>query len=324
MAQEELQRVFSEYGAARDEELAGHSFAAWIRNELPKAFEADTFEYPNLKWVASAGQGRWADAPWLAAFDPLATETAREGYYPVYLFNRSLDAVYLSLNQGMANLREELGVQAKATLAHRASMLRAHVSPDYESRFNISPINLQASSSGSRLAFYEPGHAFGIRYSADAIPGEEDLIQDIGEMLRLYTLATFRGGTQELDTTGHAVADLGDEFLEGSTIEEKRRKRLHYRVERNPNLAKKAKQFHGYRCQVCGFEYEREYGRLGREYIEAHHLTPLASLPPDEPVRLSPKDDFAVVCANCHRMIHRRGAPELFEDFVLFYEQVRN
>ena len=323
MAREELQRIFSEYGAALGDELAGHPFAAWIRNELPEAFASATPEYPDLKWVASAGQGRWADAPWIAAFDPLVRETAQEGFYPVYLFTRNLDAVYLSLNQGMANLREEFGVQAKSTLAHRASILRAHVTPEYESRFTASPIDLQASSTSSRLAFYEPGHAFGIRYSADAVPNEDDLIQDIGEMLRLYSLATIRGGTQELDTTGHAVSDLGDEYLEGSTIEEKRRRRLHYRVERNPKLAKMAKEIHGYKCQVCEFSFSEEYGSLGQDYIEARHLMPIASLPPNEAVRLSPKNDFAVVCANCHRMIHRRGAPEEFADFVRLYKRER-
>ncbi len=64
-----------------------------------------------------------------------------------------------------------------------------------------------------------------------------------------------------------------------------------------------------YVCQSCGFDFETVYGPAGREYIEAHHLTPLAELPEDTPVPLDPKEDFAVLCANCHRMMHRKDGP---------------
>ena len=83
-----------------------------------------------------------------------------------------------------------------------------------------------------------------------------------------------------------------------------------------------AKSIHRYTCQVCEFNFEQDYGELGEEYIEAHHLTPLAKLLTDEKIAKSAKDDFRVVCANCHRMIHRKGAPSSFEDFKVLYTQV--
>lgn len=58
------------------------------------------------------------------------------------------------------------------------------------------------------------------------------------------------------------------------TLEEKRQIQYHRRIERNPRLAEAAKQVHGYNCQVCAFNYEKAYGKLGHKYIEAHHLTP--------------------------------------------------
>ena len=64
---------------------------------------------------------------------------------------------------------------------------------------------------------------------------------------------------------------------------------------------------------------EERYGELGRGFIEAHHLTPIAQLALSGRTRLSPRDDFAVVCANCHRMIHRTGAPGSFEKFKSIY-----
>lgn len=322
MPREAIQRIIAEYPGGREENLANHPLAEWIRRDVPQIFAEATPEFSDMTWVASPGQGRWADAPWIAAFDSLVTETAQEGYYPDLLFTRSLDGVFLSLNQGMAHLRQELGVEAKATLAHCAAIIRNRVSPDFQSRFNLNPIDLQPSGSTSRLAFYEPGHAFGTHYRADAIPRNEDIVADIREMLRLYALATVRGGAQELDTSGYAVADDVEQFLAGATLEEKRRLRLHFRVERRKRLSELAKGIHGYRCQICGFDFEEVYGDLGHQYIEAHHLTPLAQLPPNQEVHLSPRDDFAVVCANCHRMLHRRGAPDSFEVFRAQYSDL--
>jgi predicted HNH restriction endonuclease len=45
------------------------------------------------------------------------------------------------------------------------------------------------------------------------------------------------------------------------------------------------------------------YGVLGEGFAECHHRVPLAELQEGHPVRLS---DLAIVCANCHRMLHRR------------------
>lgn len=60
------------------------------------------------------------------------------------------------------------------------------------------------------------------------------------------------------------------------------------------------------RCEVpgCGFCFEDVYGALGAGYAHVHHLNALAG--GDEPVRTT-LDDLAVVCANCHAMIHRNG-----------------
>ncbi len=78
---------------------------------------------------------------------------------------------------------------------------------------------------------------------------------------------------------------------------------IHKQKERNPALVKAAKSYHGAICQVCGFDFGKFYGELGKGYIEAHHLMPYSQQ--KEPKKLSPKKDMRVLCANCHRMIHR-------------------
>jgi hypothetical protein len=56
-------------------------------------------------------------------------------------------------------------------------------------------------------------------------------------------------------------------------------------------------------CEVCGFDFAAEYGRLGEGFAECHHTLPLGQAAGERRTRLS---DLAVVCANCHRMLHRR------------------
>lgn len=59
-------------------------------------------------------------------------------------------------------------------------------------------------------------------------------------------------------------------------------------------------------CWVCGFNFEKKYGLLGKGFIEAHHIKPISTLKEDE---LVSSRDFAAVCSNCHRMIHRENPP---------------
>ena len=54
-------------------------------------------------------------------------------------------------------------------------------------------------------------------------------------------------------------------------------------------------------CQVCTFDFGLTYGQLGQGYIEVHHVRPLHDSGPV----LTRLEDLAMLCANCHRMVHR-------------------
>jgi 5-methylcytosine-specific restriction protein A len=80
----------------------------------------------------------------------------------------------------------------------------------------------------------------------------------------------------------------------------------HLSRERDPRLrARKIKEARtqlGYvRCEACGFDFERTYGERGRDYIECHHKNPLSQTGRTTTSLI----DLALVCSNCHRMIHR-------------------
>lgn len=109
------------------------------------------------------------------------------------------------------------------------------------------------------------------------------------------------------------TGDGADEAEEGSVTH-----RMHKRYERNRQLTerKKAKVFAAegaLRCECCKFDFSMRYGKLGEGYIEAHHKKPVFQMKPGEKTKL---DDLALVCANCHRMLHRQINTLTIEDLA--------
>jgi 5-methylcytosine-specific restriction protein A len=84
----------------------------------------------------------------------------------------------------------------------------------------------------------------------------------------------------------------------------------HLQRERNRGLVESKrrqamKKFGKLACEVCGFDYAVCYGSRGIGFIECHHTKPVATLTEGHTTHI---DDLALVCANCHRIIHR-GKP---------------
>ncbi|RQO40183.1 hypothetical protein DBR39_04335 [Chryseobacterium sp. KBW03] len=77
------------------------------------------------------------------------------------------------------------------------------------------------------------------------------------------------------------------------------------KAERNLSLRKRAIKLHGTTCMACGFNFGKSYGIWGEGFIEVHHLIPLAGNIINERIT-NPEKDLVVLCANCHRMVHRK------------------
>ena len=92
----------------------------------------------------SAGQGQWTRCPWVAVFDPVVTDSAQRGYYPVYLFREDFTGVYLSLNQGVTDVREQYKSRVKDALRTRAADYRARLG-DVGAIFPLQEIDLRPS-----------------------------------------------------------------------------------------------------------------------------------------------------------------------------------
>lgn len=105
---------------------------------------------------------------------------------------------------------------------------------------------------------------------------------------------------QELDDADFVLG--GDDQVQART-EGGVRYSLRVEFERDPVLRSQAIAIHGLDCMACGFNFERVYGADGAGFVEVHHAAPLSLARQRE---TDPRQDLVVLCANCHRVVHRR------------------
>ncbi|MFM0062940.1 HNH endonuclease [Paraburkholderia aspalathi] len=86
-------------------------------------------------------------------------------------------------------------------------------------------------------------------------------------------------------------------FVEGAT-----RQVLVNQYERDPRARSACIRHWGTACYVCGFDFQKAYGDMGRGFIHVHHLIDIASIGAEYEV--DPHADLRPVCPNCHAMLH--------------------
>ncbi|MFJ7946820.1 HNH endonuclease [Streptomyces sp. NPDC096354] len=122
------------------------------------------------------------------------------------------------------------------------------------------------------------------------------------EAVRLIRVGIASGELQDLSP----IDD--DELDDYSAPEGRLLLRQHLRRERNRSLRKRKiesvlRARGRLACEACEFDFEQQYGDRGAGYIECHHVVPLHEAGEGR-TKLA---DLALICANCHRMIHRRA-----------------
>ena len=95
------------------------------------------------------------------------------------------------------------------------------------------------------------------------------------------------------------IKDVVEEYEEGSLLD------CHgSKYERNRKARNECLEYYGYTCRVCGFDFEKQYGDIGRNFIEVHHRTEISSYS-GEKHKIDHINDLIPVCSNCHSMLHR-------------------
>lgn len=126
-----------------------------------------------------------------------------------------------------------------------------------------------------------------------------------GQAARLATVAAaIRSAVEQHAADGQLA---GAEEPEIQEAEEGRvLTKLHRFRERNRKLvsvcrAAALKKYGRLACVACSFDFAEAYGAAGEGLIEVHHTKPVHTLAEGDRTLLS---DLALLCANCHRVVH--------------------
>lgn len=106
---------------------------------------------------------------------------------------------------------------------------------------------------------------------------------------------------------GYEVLEDDEVYYEGSVTTVKVNK-----YERNQEARRKCIEIHGCQCKICGFDFEKTYGKAGKGLIHVHHVVPISSI--KEEYQIDYEKDLIPVCPNCHAMIHRKKDPYTIEE----------
>lgn len=112
-------------------------------------------------------------------------------------------------------------------------------------------------------------------------------------VFRVQTLIR-KGFTEELPDVDIA-AEEGNQKLRAHLIRERNSKLV--KEKKKQVLEKTGKLC----CEVCNFNFKESYGKFGKNFCEIHHLKKLSEA---DGVITTELSDLAVVCSNCHRVIH--------------------
>ena len=66
-------------------------------------------------------------------------------------------------------------------------------------------------------------------------------------------------------------------------------------VWRDMQIVRKLKEKYGFKCQICGYQFQMDNGQY---YCEAHHIIPISENGSQS------EENVIILCANHHRMFH--------------------
>jgi 5-methylcytosine-specific restriction endonuclease McrA len=197
---------------------------------------------------------------------------------------------YLRIQEGIKG--NMLNTLINATEKSLPALIREHIKKDfvciYDDIYTIEELltfSLKLKSDDEILA----GYAGYISYKA------------LEAYIRFYAnkigidLSTIQISEKE---NGNSNNDIEHQMVEGRLMEDKVLRRVRNRAARQKCLEKS-----NFTCSVCGFNFYKVYGEIGKDFIEVHHTKPLSSYNEEHEVLQS---ELVALCSNCHSMVHRR------------------
>lgn len=181
-----FEEILSRYVRSRFEPF-GREHPVWeVFENLSNRLIEYTASRPNLKVKWSVGQGTWARVPWIAFLDSRETNSTQRGVYPVFLFREDMKGLYLTLNQGIAKLREKHGTpESRRMLRDRSRQLRQYTGELGASGFLIDE-GIDLHTGRGLEKDYEACTVAYKQYHNGSIPGDAELLHDLEQVLVAY------------------------------------------------------------------------------------------------------------------------------------------
>lgn len=329
---EALLEILGNYLSAKTGPFKGNPLANFIRNDASLAIRTKAAIGPNYEIQGSAGQGNWAEIPWICIFDKQITTSAQKGYYIVYLFRSDMSGVYLSLNMGWTQFWKKYKPTAVAqrsisgTAGVCKGLLRSSLSD-----LSYEPISLLTNRD---LGIgYELGHICGKFYSRSNVPVDNILVDDLRNLVGVYR--ELKGLLKRKDITsllgdweaGEAQYKEAEDSRYQSEVERAKPQRMastpqekpEYTEERgrkkwktNPGIAKACIINSSYECQVNPTHQTFTSKVTNENYVEAHHLIPM-EFQDKFAWSLDVAANIIPICPNCHRLLHHATQAEQSE-----------
>lgn len=296
-------KLAEEFPIAKEEPVKNHPLRSYIERELPEEFKNFLpSEFHHYLISSKAQGGRWVTAPWIIFLHPSITKSAQEGYYPSISFSENCKHLVLHIGQGMHNLQKLYGNEWQSVANARALYMKQKL-PEHKERFTDNPSIMKNYRKNSKWGI---ASKFGRIYPIKKLPSNEELMKDLLSMLNLHNLLIERGGIEN----GEIPEDAKDLVISGKEAKIVKKhieiEKVYYR--RNQKLIKSLKENSDYTCEACGFNFNHMYVD-SPNYIEAHHIVPISEMKTNE--KTTTKEDIALLCSNCHKMIHKFGCPNL-------------
>lgn len=140
----------------------------------------------------------------------------------------------------------------------------------------------------------------------------------------LSTRTTYLDSEEKVDAIKKALllsSDIYPDEVDSSLSEGAKTKVFVNKFERNPKARQACLEHYGYNCQVCYFNFEYTYGKIGKDSIHVHHIVPISKIGTNYEV--NPIKDLIPVCPNCHLILHKKNAPTI-EELKVQVKQTHN
>jgi hypothetical protein len=176
---------------SKSDYTSAESLVKTIPNQINKFIDKDLYFCKG-----SAGEGVFAEIPWIGIFDKEITNSAQSGYYIVYLFDSKIKKIYLCLALGWTQYTKGYvpeHIVASQEHSHKISnpqsRIRTHrryLRDLISTHKNFSDEGINLNTSKLLGKGYELGNIVSKRYYSNGLPSDADLANDLKNLINLY------------------------------------------------------------------------------------------------------------------------------------------